>query len=1379
MTTHTPSLRSLSSSASFQTRSSGFLQKAALKFSSLAALALLAGFAPAVSLRAQDVVLHSENFTLTGNQTIAGLVVSSNATTGLKAVSQIVSSNSTLSGLDGAVANLSDSSASVGGTLEFNAGATPLSAMAVSFELLNTATGNTTQALNVSLTGWNIGATTQGSASNRRLAHLEFEQNTTNATPRIRLRTGGTSVTDNFSGTYVAANRQLVKIYANDHDTNAINYYGADGAYRSLPANSFAVFLNGTIVTMSTGVNTGQLYAPLSATAVEATSGTITATVAGGAVTGLTLVNGGNYLTQNGTFPLTFGTPGTGATGTATLTNGVITSVALTAGGSGYTTAPTITSIAPPVPAGNATLGRFGFTTSSAGFGNWLIDNVVISQMDPNAQPPATPPTITSASTATGFVGVPFSYQIVAANATSYAQTAGTLPAGLSLITSTGVINGTPTTLGGPTSVTLTATGTGGTSTPFNLDITIASPVNTFTGSNPSLNTTTSWSLGQTPTSTSNTLGSYQDITLASSVTDLTTSSGNFYAKSWNVTNGSSYTVSSTSPTTTAFRMGNTGTTDTAPFNNTVSGVQNDLVYLTGNSNLTIAPTNPTGGSTPSTVELRNSGNFNIGAGSTLTLSASVVDASSRALTKTGAGTVVLSAANTYRGGTTLNAGTLTVSGSASPTNLVRAIPVLSGGTVASVTVVDGGSGYTVAPAVTFSGGGGTGATATATISGGVVTTINVVTPGSGYTTEPLVNVFSTQSPLGTGAVTLAGGTLNATVDTDLSRLTAFGAGTPFGTFFRTTGTTTTINGPVTINVADGMTVSSHTLAGVSDIAHTVTKSGNGTLWLRGGGAATFQGGWNVTGGTLFVGTSASSGLGSAGKVSMNGGNLRFSKGISSTGAYTGHGQDIPLEVLQDTTITLDSNPLSAPGANTVSFTGLSIGSNTINLVKSATTSSSANSTGNLTYTDPVLTFNSGNLTGTATFNTGALTQLTLLSASGNGGVVKTGPGRLTLGSGNASITPNSYAGATSINQGTLTLNGNNTSAIALAAGTVLELNLANPVVSTNTLSFSGNATVSIVGTPVAATTYNLVTASAITGTPTLSAPITGFSLVNTGTVLQLAPAAAGDTIKPIITLVGNATLTVNAGSTYTDAGATATDETAPANPVVTTTGTVNTAVPGIYVLSYDAVDTAGNTAITVTRTVTVVDATAPVITRTGPASVTVDWGSTYTDAGATATDNVDPSVTVTTSGTVNTAKPGTYTLTYNATDVALNAATPVTRTVTVSIANPTTVGADGLSPLLRYALGATGPGGTVEAPVTGGTSSTLTLTAVVRTDDPKLTVVGTTRNDLVSGSWTTSGVSVAPAASQAGVPSGCVRNVYTVTTASRTFLRLEATLLP
>jgi len=60
---------------------------------------------------------------------------------------------------------------------------------------------------------------------------------------------------------------------------------------------------------------------------------------------------------------------------------------------------------------------------------------------------------------------------------------------------------------------------------------------------------------------------------------------------------------------------------------------------------------------------------------------------------------------------------------------------------VSSVTVVSGGAGYTVAPAVTFTGGGGTGAAATAVVTDGIVTAINVTNGGTGYTTDPSVTI--------------------------------------------------------------------------------------------------------------------------------------------------------------------------------------------------------------------------------------------------------------------------------------------------------------------------------------------------------------------------------------------------------------------------------------------------------------------------------------------------------------------------------------------------------------------------------------------------------------------------------------------------------------
>lgn len=60
--------------------------------------------------------------------------------------------------------------------------------------------------------------------------------------------------------------------------------------------------------------------------------------------------------------------------------------------------------------------------------------------------------------------------------------------------------------------------------------------------------------------------------------------------------------------------------------------------------------------------------------------------------------------------------------------------------TVSAVSVTVGGSGYTSAPAVSFSSdAGGTGLVATATVSGGQVTAINVTNFGSGYTKLPTV----------------------------------------------------------------------------------------------------------------------------------------------------------------------------------------------------------------------------------------------------------------------------------------------------------------------------------------------------------------------------------------------------------------------------------------------------------------------------------------------------------------------------------------------------------------------------------------------------------------------------------------------------------------
>gem|GEM_PF-6299422 len=100
------------------------------------------------------------------------------------------------------------------------------------------------------------------------------------------------------------------------------------------------------------------------------------------------------------------------------------------------------------------------------------------------------------------------------------------------------------------------------------------------------------------------------------------------------------------------------------------------------------------------------------------------------------------------------------------------------------------------------------------------------------------------------------------------------------------------------------------------------------------------------------------------------------------------------------------------------------------------------------------------------------------------------------------------------------------------------------------------------------------------------------------------------------------------------------------------------------------------NDADTATATVTIalegggVDETAPVITLTGEDSVSITLGSTYEDAGAMASDDVDGDISaniLVNDDALNTSLPGTYSVTYNVSDAAGNAAAEVTRRVTVT----------------------------------------------------------------------------------------------------------------
>ena len=87
----------------------------------------------------------------------------------------------------------------------------------------------------------------------------------------------------------------------------------------------------------------------------------------------------------------------------------------------------------------------------------------------------------------------------------------------------------------------------------------------------------------------------------------------------------------------------------------------------------------------------------------------------------------------------------------------VDATEAVSGGdNVSAVSVASGKTRYLEVPAVTFSGGGGSSAAATASIAGGAVSAITVTNTGSAYTSVPTVAIAKPRRTIPTGSVTIA-----------------------------------------------------------------------------------------------------------------------------------------------------------------------------------------------------------------------------------------------------------------------------------------------------------------------------------------------------------------------------------------------------------------------------------------------------------------------------------------------------------------------------------------------------------------------------------------------------------------------------------------------
>ena len=107
--------------------------------------------------------------------------------------------------------------------------------------------------------------------------------------------------------------------------------------------------------------------------------------------------------------------------------------------------------------------------------------------------------------------------------------------------------------------------------------------------------------------------------------------------------------------------------------------------------------------------------------------------------------------------------------------------------------------------------------------------------------------------------------------------------------------------------------------------------------------------------------------------------------------------------------------------------------------------------------------------------------------------------------------------------------------------------------------------------------------------------------------------------------------------------------------------------------------------------------------------------------------------------------------------------------------ASATAVGADGMANLLRYAMGANSASASVVKPVSSLDASNLSITAIVRINDPKVTIVGESASIL--GAWSTTPIDGVRATNQDGATTGeTEKRVFSVQRGSiKTFLRLKA----
>lgn len=304
------------------------------------------------------------------------------------------------------------------------------------------------------------------------------------------------------------------------------------------------------------------------------------------------------------------------------------------------------------------------------------------------------------------------------------------------------------------------------------------------------------------------------------------------------------------------------------------------------------------------------------GANMTATINAALTGTGG--LQKSDLGTLVLSGTNTYTGGTTVNGGTLQISGDSNLGDATGAL-TLDGGTLRNTAA------FTSARVVALNTNGGTFDTqANLTLSGVIGGTGALTKIGNGTLTLAGSNSYA-------GGTSINGGTVSVSSDANLGN--ASGALSFNGGTLQNTATFVSSRG-ITLNAGGGtfQTTSDLTLSGAIGGTGALTKADAGTLMLTANN--TYAGGTTIAAGALQLGNG-----GAAGSITGNvidNGTLAFDRSdtynfggvISGSGAVTQRGTGITVlsgtntytgaTTVQAGTLVIDGDQSSATGLATV-----------------------------------------------------------------------------------------------------------------------------------------------------------------------------------------------------------------------------------------------------------------------------------------------------------------------------------------------------------------------------------------------------------------------------------------------------------------------------